>query len=74
PAALIAKLVIKKGAACRRFFILYIVFFADENYIKKIKSIKEFGDSVDNNLDGDEAAGPCRNINFSMKDNYHGCY
>ncbi|APG18649.1 hypothetical protein A3780_14150 [Kosakonia radicincitans] len=55
------------------FYFIYR-FFADENYIKKIKSIKEFGDSVDNNLDGDEAAGPCRKINFSMKDNYHGCY
>jgi len=65
----------RKSAACRRFFIFCSVHFFDDFRAKSIKTSKEFAEPVDNNYDGDEADGAYRNIkNFSLKDNYHGCY
>jgi hypothetical protein len=64
----------QKAPPVGAFFILWVVFFFDENCSKNRKIAKEFGDCVDNYHDGDEASGAYRNINFSLKDNYHGCY
>ncbi|MDH2915232.1 hypothetical protein N7V53_22345, partial [Kosakonia sp. HypNH10] len=65
---------VQKSAACRRFFIFCAASFFGRICSKNIKKTKEFAGVVDNNYDGDEAAGAYRNINFSLKDNYHGCY
>jgi len=56
------------------FYFLLCFFFSAEFVQKNIKKTKEFAGVVDNNYDGDEANGAYRNINFSLKDNYHGCY
>ncbi|MGG7449264.1 hypothetical protein ACQ3G7_24720, partial [Kosakonia oryzendophytica] len=38
------------------------------------KTAKEFFTCVDNNYDGDEAAGAYRKLHLLIKDKYHGCY